>query len=342
MPKLLILTGALCAAAVAVLLVNRARSDRPTNDRFDWLPGDSAPKDFPIEVIRGDFHFEDRDPLYVPDHRVVDVGWGQVRSTHVVGETFKPLPKRLTLTWFSYREDCFYSGDFELPYAELLRLFREGYASPNTGEPETYHRIIVGMAPEGEVALWVAGGGIIREVATYKAETVVVPFTDLLDNPDVSRAEYIAMVMQDSFDEERAATIGQEPIPKGLYPRLHRRSPWQVTVTGDAAPESIRIAFTNGEAECIDWKKAPDALRSRAVPITMRLNWRKPDGVGRSVHATFDMDEVRARLVSDDPNSAPKALRIDVQDDEVTFSVAGPDGSGVALERVEAKVYRTD
>jgi len=66
-------------------------------DKFNWFPSESAHKDFPMKIIKGDFIFLDGGSTYIPDHRLINNGWGEVGSHHIIGENFKPVPTLLFL-----------------------------------------------------------------------------------------------------------------------------------------------------------------------------------------------------------------------------------------------------
>ncbi|MCP3873094.1 MAG: DUF2931 family protein, partial [Desulfobacteraceae bacterium] len=87
--------------------------------KFEWLPTECAPKNYPMKIVRGDFIFKNKNSIYIPDGRFIMDGWGEVGSIDIVGEDFKPLPVRLRILWFSYTEDKFYAGDFDLPYEKI-------------------------------------------------------------------------------------------------------------------------------------------------------------------------------------------------------------------------------
>src|SRR5690625_7133690 len=93
-------------------------------------------------LYRGESHV-----LYIPSGGTIGRGWGEMVSSHIVGPDLKPLPDRLDIKFFSYTENQFYHGVFELPYERILSLFSEG--SLNKEDP-TYYRIMVGVAP-GEI-----------------------------------------------------------------------------------------------------------------------------------------------------------------------------------------------
>src|SRR5690625_6974339 len=85
-------------------------------------------------------------------------------SSHIVGPDLKPLPDRLKITFLSYLEDQFYEGVFDLPYETILSLFKE---QSTNGGPE-YHRIMVGVAPGGYVAVWLKGH--IKTTEVFRSE----------------------------------------------------------------------------------------------------------------------------------------------------------------------------
>lgn len=50
---------------------------------YDWLPTESAPKKYPVYLIRGDLFLADSSSLYIPDRIDVANGWGEWGSTHI-------------------------------------------------------------------------------------------------------------------------------------------------------------------------------------------------------------------------------------------------------------------
>src|SRR5690625_7402810 len=101
-------------------------------------------------LYRGESH-----GLYIPSGGTIGRGWGEMVSSHIVGPDWKPLPDRLDIKFFSYTENRFYHGVFELPYERILSLFREGCLNK---EDRTYDRIMNGGAAGGGGAEWLEGG----------------------------------------------------------------------------------------------------------------------------------------------------------------------------------------
>ena len=122
--------------------------------KYRWYPTESAPKLYPIEIVKDDLIFSDGSSIYIPDHKIVSNGWGETNFTYISGDDIKAIPVQLDISWFSYVENKFFSGSFTLSYDEILSRFEKGIISPVNGDKTTYNRIIVGLAPEGEVSVW--------------------------------------------------------------------------------------------------------------------------------------------------------------------------------------------
>ncbi len=142
--------------------------------KVDWLASESAPDEYPMKVISGTFLYPGVDHgLYVPDGKTVYHGWGYPVSTHVVGPDKKPLPDRLRITYYSYLEDQFYRGEFELPYERIVQMVNEGFPNHKTPTATMYYdELTVGMAPGGNVAVWLVGIGKTTEIFFGKADPI--------------------------------------------------------------------------------------------------------------------------------------------------------------------------
>jgi hypothetical protein len=130
-------------AALLCLLLLIYSGFGSTMDKFDWNATDCAPEFFLMQIIKGDLYFPDGKSIYVPDTRSVHKGWGTMVSSHIGNPDPKPLPNRLDITFFSYAENEFYQGNFELPYEKILSLFQDGYYSPKRKGETTYQRIMM-------------------------------------------------------------------------------------------------------------------------------------------------------------------------------------------------------
>ncbi len=248
--------------------------------KFDWLATDSAPKKYPMEIVRGDLFFPKEGKLYVPNKKILHHGWGTSVSVHIVGDDTKPLPERLEITFFSYTENQFYKGDFELPYEKILKLFQNGYDSPKVNEHTTYKEVVVGVAPGGHVSVWLNGIDKTTEVFSGQAEKTEVDWKEIIDNPDIPRVEYIQGVLERRLKQDESQSLKKNGIPFGLWETYRKRYNWQPEFTGLKAPNRIkRVIYFNGEDEYINLPlDAEHANKPLPIPKEMHFNWEWPKG----------------------------------------------------------------
>ena len=295
---------------------------------FDWLPTECAPKDYPARIVRGTLLFGDGGSVPIPGDQLINNGWGAVGSTHIVGPSLKPVPVQLELRWFSYLEDRFYAGRFELPSARMLELFGAGAASPRPGPRLKYDTVIVGVAPGGDVSVWMGAQRIVTEVATYRAAVAELSWTAVLDNPGIPRAKYIADALKEALPAEVLKRVTGTPVPAGRWGAVYaRRLPWTPRLRGTLAATDLWVRCFNGEHEWLDLsgtrKDVDSPPLTRGVPRELTLTWRHGSGADLRSVVTLDEREVFAafaKLAMADPGApmtlllepAPDATRVEL------------------------------
>ncbi len=320
-----------------------------TMDKFDWGASESAPEEYPMKVITGTLTYKGQsNGLYVPNRVFLHHGWGRGRSTHVTGPEFKPLPERLEIKFFSYAENQFYVGSFELPYEKILALFRKGYYSPdarsrrglqNDDEYRKRHRkmgladdhspydgMLVGITPGGSVAVWVTGSGATTEIFFGQAEKVDMDWKLISSNldPNYTREEFVRSTMQNSLKyqtPERLAALQKANgvIPVERWAGYRVRYPWQPLFTGMAVRESegITIKSFNGEQTRIDYPVAEaDMALTRVVPKSMGFIWMQNDTTGLFFSLKFDEAETFAAFKQ--LGSSQQPLQLEMRMDPTT------------------------
>lgn len=225
-------------------------------DKFEWYARDSAPKHYPMEVIRGTFvyHGEAEKGLYVPSGGTIMQGWGTPGTTHAVGEDYKPLPDRLKITYFSYAEKQFYQGEFKLPYDKMLALFQEGVAADKNSP--LYSDIMVGVAPGGAVAVWVTGRGDTKEIFFGQANKVDLNPSAAFSIPFDSKAEsdvFMEKALAEFITPEELDSIKKNGVPVGLWARYRNKYDWRPVLAAGHTAEKIGVFFLNGENKNKEW-----------------------------------------------------------------------------------------
>ena len=270
-------------------------------DKFDWHASESAPRKYPMEIIAGGLSYHDGSgSLYIPDKSTIHHGWGTGISSHVTSPKYKPLPHKLTISFFSYTENQFYHGKFDLPYEKILKLFQDGYYSPNENKHSTYRKIVTGVAPGGAVSVWLAGIGKTTEVFFGQAEKYAGEWSSILDNPKYTREEHVRLVIEESLKTPEAlAALKKDGVPLGLWSRYHSpRYPWQPLFTGMTVRDGrINVKYFNGELDIeLDSLDHPlektIAASTRAVPSYISFIWEYTQIQGRSYELTFNEPEI--------------------------------------------------
>lgn len=314
---------------------------------FEWLPTECAPAAYPMSIVKGNLVFANGQSLYIPDDRLLYNGWGAEGSTHIVGEKLKPLPVRLDLSWFSYTEDRFYGGRFEMPTAKLMELFRAGTASPEGGERWPYDRIIVGMAPGGDLSVWAGARRIVKEVAVFRAPPVNLPWSVVLDHPTITRAEHIADSLKESLPPATLKRVKSGPVPVGRWALFAKRYPWSPQLRAGLAGRDLWIKGLNGEVEWLDLsgtrKDSDPPPLTRGAPRELSLYWRTAGGANLNAEITLDEDESLAAFAKLAGMASPETITLLLEPGETATTVDVFLRRGKILyrfERSEVKIYR--
>ncbi|MCF6336680.1 MAG: DUF2931 family protein [Gammaproteobacteria bacterium] len=259
--------------------------------KFDWLATESAPKNYPMKIVQGTLFYPGSGSLYVPNRKKIHYGWGTSISTHVVGPDLKPLPERLEITFFSYTENQFYHGVFDLPYDKILALMQAGFYSPKAKKQITYNEIRVGVAPGGTVSVWLDSIDGSIEVFSGQAEKADTDWKRINDNPKITREEYVRSGLENTLTPEALQTLKQNGVPLGLWQTYRKRYDWQPLFTGIEPPALIqRIRYFNGENEFLYYPLSEaKAAALRAIPQSMIVNLDWP-GIGK-LRFDFDFNE---------------------------------------------------
>ena len=263
-------------------------------NKFDWLASDSAPKGYPMEIVRGYFYMSEDDQLYIPSGKTLYHGWGEGVSVHVVGDETKLLPRKMSITFFSYTENKFYQGEFELPYDKILALFSHSYYSYKTGDNENYNEIIAGVAPGGHVSVWVNGIDKTTEVFSGQAQEVELDWKQILDNPDIPRDQFIKEEIEESLKPEELEALKKNGVPLGLWETYRKRYHWQPLFTGFDAPAVIeRVIYFNGEDEYLYYPLDKEhAGKPLPIPDRMFFDWEYPRGLPLAFKLYFNEKEI--------------------------------------------------
>jgi hypothetical protein len=304
-----------------------------------WNASESAPLEYPMQIIKGDLFFKDGKHLYIPDHKVVHNGWGMPNSAHVSGSYLKPIPIKLKITWFSYAENKFYTGEWDLPHQKILEMFDEPVET-GIDRRRPYTEITTGLAPEGHVSVWMSAENVRTKIAEFKAQEADIAWGRLTPSTSITRAEYIAMVMEGRYSVEQLADLKENGIPPRLYERYGTKYNWKAEINVPYPFEAEGTQYLNGEASFYSYplKEAPPS--HRAPPYSIGSYWLASDGYlsGRTVYLDpREVLEVFEKMSGGDTDR-PMRLRIDInQDRTAAAATLYADNLVLPLEKVTLK-----
>jgi hypothetical protein len=288
--------------------------------KHDWLASESAPNYYPMKIISGYFHDPEGGSLYVPNKKLIYEGWGIGVSTHVVGPDLKALPNRLGITFFSYTEDQFYHGDFQLPYERILELFNSPYYSHKNEQVITYDEIVAGVAPGGLVTVWVVSADRTLEIFSGQAEKTKLDWS-VITSEEIPRQQYINRSVEHSRRElspEAKEAMAKNPVPLDRWKNYRKRYNWQLQFTGQEPPKMVDyIKYFNGERDLLLYPHAEEYLsQPHAVPKAMTMVWDWPKGRPRLMEFKFNEKEIMETFQELEKDNMPLYLEFRMQESE--------------------------
>jgi hypothetical protein len=335
--------GSILIVILLSFYITSSQGKKPMS-KYRWYPTESAPKLYPIEIVKGDLIFSDGSSIYIPDHKIVSNGWGETNSTYISGDDIKAIPVQLDISWFSYVENKFFSGSFTLPYDEILSQFEKGMISPVNGDKTTYNRIIVGLAPEGEVSVWLTAEAVTTEVANFKAHEALLDWSIIIDNDEVSREEYIAIVLEEAMEKSNLDAVKANGAPSGLWETYRQQSLWQPEIIG-SSPFSMWVKSFNGEQEYFNFSNSDNSRTHRGVPKKIKINWQHSNKQNFTATIVFDEQEIfdaYSKLTSGNPDHE-LSLLLEISEQSHTVDVFVKDGTFILkLESYTIQRYKME
>ena len=191
-----------------------------------------------------------------------------------MGET-NIIPEGFKITYFSYLENKFYTEKFELPHARIKQFFEEGVIDYGSKQFETYIAIIVGMAPEGVLVLWMMTYDKQVEIGRYQATEMDLEWE--IFTPTVKEAEkeaYVRGVIERR--PEALANFKKNGLSHGLWDTYRIKYSWrpQFEFPEGSLVEGIDLSMYNGETDFI-WgdRLAKNVYEKRAIVRRVNLLW---------------------------------------------------------------------
>lgn len=309
--------------------------------KYDWIPTECAPENYPVQVYKGNFYYGDKGSIYIPDGRAVDIGWGEVGSVNIAGDKLKEAPHTLEITWISFTEKKNYTGKFELDTRKIDSLLAAGYPSDIEGGKDTYKMIKVGMAPGGDVVLWLSG---VRnkqvEIGHYKAKTIAdLDWKKVYPDLEGSFDPYINDVIKDLSDTVKDQ-IKNHSIPFNYWAGLRKRYNWKPSFQGNAKVTRIDLDYFNKERDFVFGENlAKITFKPSAVIEELSVYWL--DDKNRELRTGVKFDESEAFAVFSklqENEQGELVITVDKEKSDVTVKLKLKD-SEVPFKQIKTQSY---
>ena len=166
----------------------------------------NAPWLFPTDSYFGLLWYDDNKAIEMPKKIPFKGEWGEILTTVVSFRDTYPMPKKLDLVWLSLIEKKFYVVEAELP-----SLFMENkWKMEDENGNSLFSHIVIGMAPYGQVAIWLSGFKKSILLEWIQGEETSVEISD-----------YIPYYSGQRIEDYCNSIVGEDVIRKTKLPSRH-------------------------------------------------------------------------------------------------------------------------
>ena len=153
-------------SSILVLLVLAGCSPK---DKYEWNAGMSAPKYYGNGGPMVEYFYKGKSVAGASANIGFSPGWGVTAGGYSGGDQYKDIPDSVAVSWICATDRIEYRGGARLPRERMLELFKKGFKTVY-GMKTTYTSIVAGMAPGGNVTIWLRGSERLTEIIRFKAE----------------------------------------------------------------------------------------------------------------------------------------------------------------------------
>ena len=153
-------------SSILVLVVLTGCSPK---DKYEWNAGMSAPKYYGNGGPMVEYFYKGKSVAGASANIGFSPGWGVTAGGYSGGDQYKDIPDSVAVSWICATDGIEYRGGARLPRERMLELFKNGFKTVY-GMKTTYTSIVAGMAPGGNVTIWLRGSERLTEIIRFKAE----------------------------------------------------------------------------------------------------------------------------------------------------------------------------
>jgi len=154
----------------AVMSISFLTSCQP-KDTFDWNAGFSAPKNYIAGGPYVEYFYKGISVAGISSNMGINPGWEITSGGYVGGDKFKPIPDSISVSWTCGFDLIEYKGGYKLPREKMLKLFQKKSEDIYANQTQ-FNLITTGMAPGGNVTVWLQGGFANTEICKFKTQAI--------------------------------------------------------------------------------------------------------------------------------------------------------------------------
>lgn len=233
-----------------------------STEKYDYQQGISTPEGYPIKLLsESEFTIAvkgDRTPYTLLEtNKVYSINWGNGDTTFKSSDGPDiVLPDRLELFWYSFLENKYYRLSTKLNKTQISQYFKKGYKWDYSGNLDkiatrNYRELIAGIAPGGDVVLWISGPGNTKELEIFKADLIDMKEREVYN---LVKEDEIKKVLSDTCTckgnvQFRKIVNNGKPVPTVIWGNKYRKKyDWKVAINNlDQTKAKLDISFFNGE-----------------------------------------------------------------------------------------------
>ncbi|KFC24350.1 hypothetical protein IO90_03360 [Chryseobacterium sp. FH1] len=308
-----LITSALFVVACLLLILINTKEERSTfnneqvyrnTEKYDYQQGIATPEGYPIKLLSNSkFTLAvkgNRNPYTLLETgKVYSTNWGNSESTFKSSEDGDVvLPDSLKLYWYSFLENKYYGLSAKLDKIKISNYFKKGYQRDMSGNfarliIAKYQDLNAGIAPGGDVVLWISGASETREISVFKATEMNI---NQFKGEDIVKADEIKKVLSDNCEckenlQSRRIDHHNQKIPFGIWTNQYREKyNWKVDISSiNSSKSELKFYFYNGERYSLFNEDAVNNnYRNKVVPSDIIFIFIQN---GKKYKAFFEFDE---------------------------------------------------
>lgn len=327
-------------------------------EKYNYQQGIATPEGYPVQLL-SESRFTiavkgDRNPVTLLETgKVYSNEWGNGESTFKSSDDGDiVLPDSLKLYWYSFVEDRYYALNTALDKVLLSNYFKKGFRHDISGKLEEtiqgkYDELIAGIAPGGDVVLWISSFNDTREIAIFKAKEIS---QNTLKDYDIIQKDWRNEVLNDTCTCEdnvqfRKIVHKNSPIPFGLWVNKYRKKfNWKIGVNDFGQTKmGLKFRFFNGERhQLFNDEIAGQTQQQRPLPEYLNLTFFK-EGKKHNAYLEFDEQELydTFEMLAHGNPEEPLILKLNINSDLTQTDVKlQSKGKTLSLKRMKSlKIY---